>query len=118
FVFYVDDVTGVERIATVCFESFEYSDHDILESWMRGIRDNGVARVEGNAAERFELVRDAAEDLRLGDVAQIEDNHSESTHPAITDRAAVLDTPRNGGAAVIARPRGLIAGKWPFFVFV
>ena len=61
FVFHVDDVTGVERLTTIGFESFEYSDHDILEPWMRGIHDNRVARVEGNAAERFELVGNAAE---------------------------------------------------------
>ncbi len=82
------------------------------------IRNDGIAGVEGNRAERVELVLHVAIGLGVFYVGQIHGINSEGPKSAVADCAAVLDALRNGQRPVIPGPRSLVSGEAVFLVFL
>ena len=81
------------------------------------VRDDWIARVEGNRAERVEFILHVAIGLGVFDVGQVHGVKPEGAKAAVADRAAVLDALRDGDRAVISGPGRMVSGEAIFLVF-
>src|SRR4029077_13898960 len=90
WIFHVHHIRRVVILATVGFERFVHRDDFVLKPGMGGVRDDWIARVERNGAERVEFILQVAMGLGFFYVGEVNDENPERPKAAVTDSAAVF----------------------------
>src|ERR1700737_4317517 len=95
-VLHVENIGSMVDLPAIRFERLMQRNDNVLKLRMCGIRNDGIACVERDSAERVEFILRMAVGLRMLDIGQVHDVKPEGSKAAVADGAAVFYTLRDG----------------------